>query len=223
MSNVNSATAGVYDQYALPTSSSANQDLGQEEFLKLMTTQLSHQDPFSPMENGEFLSQMAQFGTVSGIKELQNSFGALSAALQSNRALQASVMVGKEVLVASPTAELPAEGELKAAVALPPEVSQVKVKITDSSGQLLHEMTLPAASQGLTEFSWNGVDTKGHQQAAGVYSVSAEAMYNGQSQRFQVLAAANVDSVTMGRGFSDLTLNLSGLGEVALGQVRQIR
>ena len=35
--------------------------LGQEDFLKLMTTQLQNQDPFAPMENGDFIAQMAQF------------------------------------------------------------------------------------------------------------------------------------------------------------------
>ena len=43
------------------------QDLGQEEFLQLMMTQLENQDPFKPMESGEFLGQLAQFGTVTGI------------------------------------------------------------------------------------------------------------------------------------------------------------
>ncbi|MGZ4955340.1 MAG: flagellar hook capping FlgD N-terminal domain-containing protein, partial [Methylobacter sp.] len=45
--------------------------LGQDEFLKLMTTQMTHQDPSQPMQNGEFITQMAQFGTVSGIQDLQ--------------------------------------------------------------------------------------------------------------------------------------------------------
>ena len=47
--------------------------LGQEQFLKLMTTQMTHQDPTKPMENGDFLTQIAQFGTVSGIQDLQKS------------------------------------------------------------------------------------------------------------------------------------------------------
>ncbi len=38
--------------------------LGQEDFLKLMTTQLQNQDPFAPMDNGDFIAQMAQFSTV---------------------------------------------------------------------------------------------------------------------------------------------------------------
>ena len=51
--------------------------LGQEDFLKLMTTQLQNQDPFAPMENGDFIAQMAQFSTVTGITEMSNNMNCL--------------------------------------------------------------------------------------------------------------------------------------------------
>ena len=54
--------------------SSKNGSLGQEDFMKLLVAQLSYQDPLEPQENGEFIAQMAQFGTVSGVQELQKSF-----------------------------------------------------------------------------------------------------------------------------------------------------
>ena len=58
------------------TSSLKKKDtLGQSDFLKLMTTQLQNQDPFSPMENGDFIAQMAQFSTVTGIAEMGESTG----------------------------------------------------------------------------------------------------------------------------------------------------
>ena len=61
------------------TSSLKKKDtLGQSDFLKLMTTQLQNQDPFSPMENGDFIAQMAQFSTVTGIAEMGESLKSLS-------------------------------------------------------------------------------------------------------------------------------------------------
>ncbi|TVQ74128.1 MAG: flagellar hook assembly protein FlgD, partial [Chromatiaceae bacterium] len=53
-------------------------ELGQEDFFKLMITQLQNQDPFEPMESGDFLGQIAQFGTVNGIGELQKSFESIA-------------------------------------------------------------------------------------------------------------------------------------------------
>ena len=51
-----------------------------------------------PMENGEFLSQMAQFGTVSGIQDLQESFKDFASSISSDQALQAASLVGRDVV-----------------------------------------------------------------------------------------------------------------------------
>ena len=60
-------------------------DLGQEDFLHLMLTQLKNQDPFKPMESGEFLGQLAQFGTVQGLAGLQTSFDGLATKVNHHR------------------------------------------------------------------------------------------------------------------------------------------
>ena len=53
-------------------------ELGQEDFLALMVAQLENQDPTKPMDNNEFLSQMAQFSMVEGIENLNGSFSSVS-------------------------------------------------------------------------------------------------------------------------------------------------
>ena len=68
-----------------PTAKRRDQ-LGQSDFLTLMITQFKNQDPFEPMDNGEFLGQLAQFSTVNGIESLNSSFGGLSTAMQDNQA-----------------------------------------------------------------------------------------------------------------------------------------
>jgi len=54
------------------------QKWGQEEYITLKTKQMNNQDPMKPMENGDFLSDMAQFSTVSGLKEIKESFNSLA-------------------------------------------------------------------------------------------------------------------------------------------------
>src|SRR5690606_16205255 len=68
--------------------------LGQEEFLELMVTQLRNQDPFKPMESGDFLGQIAQFGTVSGIGDVQKSLAGVARAFRGAQTRRGASLVG---------------------------------------------------------------------------------------------------------------------------------
>ncbi len=54
--------------------------LGQDAFLKLLTTQLANQDPLEPQDNGEFLAQLAQFSSLEKLTSIETSMKELSAA-----------------------------------------------------------------------------------------------------------------------------------------------
>ena len=199
----------------------ASDQLGQQQFLELMVAQLKNQDPMQPMQNGEFLGQMAQFGTVSGIQDLQKSFGSLATALQSNQALMASSMVGRTVLAPGKTGYLPAGRKLGGAVELSSPTQNAVVTITDSSGQLVQRLNLGAQSAGTARFTWDGMTSAGTAAAPGVYQVTAQAQNGTQPYAPGTLIEARVDSVSLG-GANGLVLNLAGLGAVNLSDVKQI-
>lgn len=199
-----------------------NDELGQTEFLELMTAQLRFQDPLSPMENGDFLAQMAQFGTVSGINELNTAFGNMSAAFQSNQALQASTMVGRDVLVPGNQVRLAEQGDLLAAVDLEQPASQVIVNITNASGQLVHRIDLGRQQAGLIELSWNGLNGDGDRVSPGLYNLSAEVHQGDNVSAGNTLTVAQVESVTLGQAGQDLTLTVSDLGDISMSQIRKI-
>ena len=107
--------SSVYDELGLnkkPKSSfeNSNQVLGQDDFLKLMTTQLQNQDPFSPMENGDFIAQMAQFSTVTGIDQVNESLQGLSNQYAQGRIATAVNLLGHSVLVPSAVAKVDEDG-----------------------------------------------------------------------------------------------------------------
>lgn len=195
--------------------------LGQQDFLKLMVTQLQNQDPFKPMDSGQFLSQMAQFGTVSGIGDLQNSFKQLSSSLTSNQGLQASSLVGHEVAVPSAQGVLPAQGSMKAAVDVPSATSQVSVDITDGTGQIIKHMDLGPQASGLSQFSWDGTTDSGTRATAGQYTIKATANIGGQQTALNSYAVDTVNSVTLNNNGTGPSLSLSALGQVDLSQVKQ--
>lgn len=194
--------------------------LGQGQFLELMVAQLKNQDPFKAMDPSQFLGQLAQFGTVTGIQEMQGAFASLSAALRSSQVLDGSNMVGREVLLAANQAVLGATGSISGAVDIPTGASSVEVSVRDVSGQLVRRMQMPTA-EGLGEFSWDGLADNGTRLPAGRYQLEAIANVGGQSTSLQTLLSDRVSSVTIDAN-QGLTLNTRTLGTHALSDVRRV-
>ena len=194
--------------------------LGQAEFLELMIAQLKNQDPFKAMDPSQFLGQLAQFGTVSGISEMKEAFGTLSDAMRSSQVLDGATMVGREVLLPSDQVLLHAEGSVKGAIDVPTGTNALQVNIRDANGTLVRSLPLPTSS-GLQEFSWDGVADNGTRAPAGEYTFEAVANVAGKSGSLEMLMAGRVNSVTIDAA-TGLTLNTSNLGSRSLGDVRRV-
>jgi len=202
-------------------STSEKKELGQEDFLALLVAQMRHQNPLEPQSNGEFLSQLAQFGTVDGVKNMQSSLDNLAASLQSNQALQASSLVGRSVFVPGSTADFDGNSG-HWAVDLPSSVSDLNVGIYNQGGELVRQLNIGVASQGLTQIDWDGLKGDGQKADSGQYTIRAQGTVNGEQTSFSTLIGANVDSVSLGSQGEGLKLNVSGIGAVSLEDVRQI-
>ncbi|MBW9266331.1 MAG: flagellar hook assembly protein FlgD [Candidatus Thiodiazotropha sp. (ex. Lucinisca nassula)] len=196
--------------------------LGLEDFMQLLVTELTHQDPFKPMENSEMATQVSQFATVSGIDDLNNSFNELRSALTSDQALQAANLVGRDVLVESSVGAL-ANGEpLQGSVVLPSSAGNVRVLISDQSGALVRELQLGTHEAGQVAFSWDGYDDAGDYVGDGLYQISAIANVDDAEMAPSTLVSAEVESVNLG-GPGGVQLNLGGLGQISMNDVAQIQ
>ncbi len=233
MSNIEKPGVTSFESLGLtkPKEPPKQAKLGQEDFMKLMTTQMNNQDPFKPMENGEFLSQMAQFSAVSGLKDIKDSFKNLADTMQSNQALQASSLVGKRVMVPGKKNTLPEKGEMQGAVEVPVSTSNLTIKITDSSGELVHTLELGSQKEGQVSYSWDGMrkipgrpgESETEERASsGVYTITAEIEVEGKPQGADTLVVDRVDSVSLGKQGQGITLNLANSGASKLSQVKQI-
>jgi flagellar basal-body rod modification protein FlgD len=205
-----------------PEAKKASENLDQDAFLELMLTQIKYQDPLNPMESGDFLSQMAQFGTVNGITELNNSFATLSGSLQSSQALQASTMVGNTVLVPGNVSELVSGGQISGAVDVSSSAANLVLNITDATGQTVRQVDLGSQTAGMTKFTWDGLDNSGNTVPGGTYTIEAAAMVGGEAVAQSVLVNAKVGSVTLSKNGGEPLLNLNGLGTVSISDVREI-
>ncbi|MEM7082011.1 MAG: flagellar hook assembly protein FlgD [Pseudomonadota bacterium] len=223
MSTINALEAAGGISAQAPASSANRSDLGQEEYLKLMITQFQNQDPFKPMENGEFLGQIAQFGTVSGITELKESFGAVAASISSDQTLQASGLIGRTVLAETNGATLGDKRELAGAVDVPIPTGRVSVEVRDSAGQVVRRLNLGQHDGGLASFTWDGMTEEGVEAPAGRYTFEAQIDTPGGSEAVGVLVAAEVESVSLSPYSGALSLNFHNMDSLELNQIRQIQ
>ena len=205
--------------------------LGQEDFMNLMMAQIKHQDPMKPMDNGDFISQMAEFSTVSGLKEIKDSFNTLANALQSSQALQASSMVGRHVLVPGNTSELVDGGKLRGSVELPATAENVTVKIYNQAGEQVKSIELGSQSAGSKQFEWDGIvktadatipGSEAVMAPPGVYTIKADAMIDGESNAVKTFTVDKVDSVSLAKDQQGVTLNLKNAGATLLSEVQEI-
>ena len=205
------------------------EDMGSDDFLTLMVAQLENQDPSKPMDNMQFMGQLAQFGTVSGIQELNAGFSGLSSALSGGQALQAASLVGRNVVTDSNLGTLSEvvndAGEssfvLDASVDFGGSASGGTFYVQDMTGRLVYSSALPPTAGGELKVRWDGLDAQGNQLAPGTYRVSAEAQVGGQSTAVSVYAHQRVESVSVEGAAGAVTLNLGNGSDVQLEQVKQ--
>lgn len=224
MNQVNNDTNSILAGLGLSRPGARKEDQSeQDQFLNLMLAQLRNQDPFKPLESGEFLTQIAQFGTVTGIKDLQASFSQLANSISSNQALQASSLVGRTVSIASSSGVFEGNAPLSGSVELDRSVDELSVQIESLSGQVLATLNLGQRASGSVPFQWSGVANDGTQLAPGTYRVRAVGRSGAENIAAQTLIDARVDSVTLGGQGRGLEIGLRGLGQVAFSDVREVK
>ena len=193
--------------------------LGQEDFLKLLMTQLQNQDPMEPMDNGEFMGQMAQFSTVQGVTEMGESIDGLVSIYQGQQMSANASMIGKKALVDGNWAQLEG-GKLAGAIDLTTAANDLRIDVKSEAGEVMASIGLGSKMAGTQEFSWDGIKQDGTTAPEGNYYLSASAVRDGQSTVPAMQVYGTVNSVQMKGG--EVTLNVSGQGNVSFNNVKRI-
>jgi flagellar basal-body rod modification protein FlgD len=201
----------------------SNAALGQQDFLTLLTTQLRNQDPLKPMENGEFLGQMAQFSTVSGIDRVNETLGSLGAGMRDMRIAMVSNLLGHSVLVPGTVTRPDSDGAIRGAIDLPEAVDAVQITWTDArSGAILHSSALGAQRPGLVGFEWTDVPPE---LVAGrtPVRVSVSAVRGTDTEPLDPMVYARVLSGRAGAATDDVTLQVEDFGALNALEIQGFR
>ena len=200
----------------------AGSALGKDAFLQLLVTQMKNQNPLDPQENGEFVAQLAQFSSLESMQSLNDSVLYIAAGLQSSQALQASSLVGRNVIVETDKAVVDTSKGIKGSINLTASSTATSVGIYDKDDKLVRTIDLETQKAGKIDFTWDGLNDDGEAVAAGAYTFKATASIEGKATAMTTNLPATVTSVTMGTNGSEMTLNLAGLGSIALSKIQSI-
>ena len=197
-------------------------NLGQEDFLKLMTTQLQNQDPFAPMENAEFIGQMAQFSTVTGIAEIGQALKSISSQLNEFRIATASNMLGSSVMIPGNYARIDQEQAIHGMIDLPKASGRTEVRFTDATGNILHSKELGAQASGLTGFSWEDIPAEFSDKNEPI-RIEAFADFGNGMESLTPSIFAEVLAASKGDEINGVVLDVRDYGEILASDVQKFR
>tara|TARA_Y200000002_G_C22581637_1_gene621132 strand:- start:101 stop:814 length:714 start_codon:yes stop_codon:yes gene_type:complete len=196
--------------------------LGQAEFLKLMTAQLQNQDPFAPMDNGDFIAQMAQFSTVTGITEINTNLTNLGDKLEPNRIATAASFLGTSVLVPGQTVTPDDNGEIHGVIDLPASSTNVGLTISNTKGEVFHTIDLGSQTKGLVGFSWTDIPEdiiRSNQKL----SLQAFAGNGNATDGLSTAVYNKVISASTPKDSKDVLLELKDFGEISSSEAIKLK
>lgn len=201
----------------------AEQELGRDAFLKLLTTQLTNQSPLDPMDNEAFVAQLAQFSSVEGIKGMQASLENMVSGMRQEQMVSGANLVGKKVVIEGGSFIGGNNEDSIGSVNLSGNAESLSFNVYDSkTGELVYSETRRNVVAGATSLSWDGKSSDGSVLPYGAYTMTATAQIDGETTPLQVTTTAEVRSVKWNPQLQQLALEIGDGIYIPLAAVERI-
>lgn len=151
-------------------------ELGKDDFIKLMSAQLKHQDPINPLKNEEMAAQLAQFAALEQMTNMNQNIEKMAAAQKPGDNVLAASLIGKRVGTDSSRFLLEQGGQPEMKFDMPRDAENVSVSIVDAKGEVIREFDLGAMAAGGQSLRWDGKNGKSQPAQAGEYTFRVNAI-----------------------------------------------
>ena len=207
---MSSSITGVNSTADIPSTASTtgSTNLGQDVFLRLLTTQLQNQDPTSPMSNEEFISQLAQFSQLEELQGLSDSLDALYLVDSSMNNAAMTNLLGRTVVARGDTFNYSGEGGSTIRYDAASTATTATLTITDESGTVVWSGDIGSLAEGEGSYVWDGTDVDGMPAEAGEYSFSITATdESGETVSVESLVQGEIDQMSFEEGVAAPTVD----------------
>ncbi|WP_211830805.1 flagellar hook assembly protein FlgD [Kistimonas asteriae] len=191
------------------------EDLGKQDFMKLLVAQIRNQDPLNPSDSTQMVTQLAQFAGVESLADIRSSMHGMDHGLQ---VLQAAGFAGRRVTVNTDQLVLSRDSR-DIAIEVDTDAqsgNRVTIMLTDGLGQPAAVRELSCAGRDPARFSLKEIG--GESLPDGVYFVSAAS----EQAPLPVAVNSRVNSVSLSADQGETLLQLAGVGSVPASFVRRI-
>ncbi len=174
---------GQYEKNVASTQSPTNKvATDKDTFLKLLVAQLQHQDPLNPVEDKEFIAQLAQFTTVEELQNIRTGMDTLNTAYLRQQAVSASSLIGNYVEAPGDKVTIAGIGTDQAYSSyinfnVPRDAASMTMNVyainaDGTYGRLVSSRDLGSCAAGDASVQWDGRDANGNPLSDGVYAVN---------------------------------------------------
>lgn len=177
-------------------------ELGRDEFLKLLVTKLANQDPLQPSQDTEFVAQLATFSSLEQLISLNQGLESLAAGQGELVNAQVLTLIGKEALVEGGGQVRIKNGQADPMVySVPREAESVSLTIKNADGETVRTLPLETSPNGRVDLDWDGTDEQGNALADGDYAVEIHATdANGEPMAIALFRSLPIDGVNFSEG-----------------------
>ena len=205
----------------LAPSKDAN-SMGQQDFLKLFTTQLQNQNPLDPTKNEAFVAQLAQFSQLEATTNMATQLTSFVSSQSGDRMLAGASLIGKKVALEGVPAILSGGQPVQGVISLPDGSSGMKLEVLDKTGAVVRQQIIGAQPAGEITLTWDGRDGAGAMLADGNYTFKATVTAAGATSQVPVKTLTTVRSVSQEDPASELMVLVDGGRSVKMSSLQRI-
>ena len=194
--------------------------LGQDGFLKLLSHQLTNQDPMEPMDQKRFAADLAQFSQLEQLTNINTKMNKTSENLPMQNKFYGASFVGKHILTDGATVNYKEGNQPSLAFHLDKPASKAFVRIYDQSNNTIRRLEIKNIPKGNQAVTWDGLGEDGQTATEGIYRFDVLA-FDDKYERFK--GKSQVEGIVTGVSFDngETTLIVGDGKKVSLRDVRQ--
>lgn len=195
-------------------------ELGKDDFMKLMSAQLKHQDPMSPLKNEQMAAQLAQFSALEQMVNVNTNLEKMAAGQKPQENVLAASLIGKKIMTDSSRFKFEKGTQPEVKFELPNDAESVVISMVDAKGEVVKNFELANMAKGPQAIRWDGKNDKNLEVAPGEYSykVSANAP-GGAPMQINMSTAGLVTGVSFEGGKALLMVEGRKIPMEAVGRI----